>query len=454
MTLLTSDHALELCQALVASSPADETEVTLQSEEDRFVRYSPEGPSQNADRERHELSIRVRLHTEAGWKEARATLGTLGKAEGEAALKRAMILAEAAGPDPDRLPLGGPVDIAGSAPHRPTQDHSFREKAEWIDEAMLACEGADLEPAGLARTTVFSRTLVNSAGRVAEGALSRAHFSLTATPSDGSGDGGVAEQTHCDVGCIDPSEVIARAVDRGVRGRNPKPIEAREYTVVLEPLAVSSLMLFLGYAGFGAQELHEKRSPLVGRIGEQMFPKGLRLVDDAGCDLHPGWRFDGEGGPRSMVDLISDGAFGHPVTDARWARTLDLPDTGHSAPQPSSHGPSPENLVLAAGDKSVEQLIAGVEDGLLISQFHYTNLIEPRDMILTGMTRGGTFRIHKGAVGDAVCNLRFTQSLVEALTRVTGIGSRQEIVGALFDGEIVCPALRLDGFRFTSTTEL
>lgn len=454
MTLLSSDHALEVCQALVDASPADETEVTLQAEEDRFVRYSPEGPSQNGDRERYELSIRVRLHTEGGWKEARASLGTLGLDDGRAAIKRAMALAGAAAPDPKRLPLGGAVDIPGSAPHRPTQDHSFREKAEWIEAALTSCDQADLEPAGLARTTVFSRSLVNSAGRVAEGALSRAHFSLTATPSDGSGDGGVAEQTHCDVGCIDPSEVIARAVDRGTRGRNPQKIEAQEYTVVLEPLAVSSLMLFLGYAGLGAQELHEECSPLVGRIGERIFPEDLHLQDDAGSLLHPGWRFDGEGTPRSQVDLITAGAFGHPVTDARWARTLGLPDTGHSPAQPSSDGPAPENLVLAAGPDSVEQLIHGVDNGLLISQFHYTNLIEPRDMILTGMTRGGTFRIQAGAVGHSVCNLRFTQSLVEALTRVTGVGNRLEVVGALFDGEIVCPALRIDGFRFTSTTEL
>ena len=454
MTLLSSDHALEVCQALVKASPADETEVTLQSEEDRFVRFSPEGPSQNGDRERHSLSIRVRLQSDAGWKEARATVGTFGETETRAALGRAMALAGAAAPDPKRLPLEGAVEIPGSAPHRPTQDHSFREKAEWIERAMGSCAEADLAPAGLARTTVYSRTLVNSAGRVAEGALSRAHFSLTASPTDGTGDGGVAEQTHCDVGCIDADQVIARAVDRGRRGRNPRLLPAQEYTVVLEPLAVSSLMLFLGYAGFGAQELHERRSPLVGRIGERMFPEGLQLHDDAGSADHPGWRFDGEGTPRTRVALIQDGAFGQPVTDARWAKLLDLPNTGHSAPQPSSSGPAPENLVMGAGMESVEQLISGVDNGLLISQFHYTNLIEPRDMILTGMTRGGTFHIQGGQVGESVCNLRFTQSLVEALTRVSGIGNRPEIVGALFDGEIVCPALRIDGFRFTSATEL
>ena len=89
-----------------------------------------------------------------------------------------------------------------------------------------------------------------------------------------------------------------------------------------------------------------------------------------------------------------------------------------------------------------------------VTRFHYTNLIEPRDVTLTGMTRGGTFLIEGGRVTAPVCNLRFTQSLVEALQRVTGVGHRAEVAGALFQGEIVCPALRIEGFRFTSTTEL
>ena len=91
--------------------------------------------------------------------------------------------------------------------------------------------------------------------------------------------------------------------------------------------------------------------------------------------------------------------------------------------------------------------------GLLVSQFHYTNMIEPRDLTLTGMTRNGTFLIENGQVVGAVKNLRFTQPLIDALRQVSGVGNRVEVAGALFDGEVVCPALRIEGFRFTSTTD-
>jgi predicted Zn-dependent protease len=108
---------------------------------------------------------------------------------------------------------------------------------------------------------------------------------------------------------------------------------------------------------------------------------------------------------------------------------------------------------LAAGDQSIEELIAGVDRGLLITQLHYTNMIDPRDLLLTGMTRNGTFLIEDGKIVRAVKNLRFTESLVNAMASVSGVGNELEVAGALFDGEIVCPALRIENFRFTSSTD-
>ncbi len=69
------------------------------------------------------------------------------------------------------------------------------------------------------------------------------------------------------------------------------------------------------------------------------------------------------------------------------------------------------------------------------------------------MTRNGTFRIEKGEIGPAVKNLRFTESFVKAFGSITGIGSEREVAGALFEGEVICPALRIENFRFTSSTD-
>ncbi|MDA1263850.1 MAG: TldD/PmbA family protein [Planctomycetota bacterium] len=459
MALLQQDHALDLCRELVEKSPADQTEVTLECVEDRFVRYADEGPTQTADRERYDLAIRVRLNPSdakgpfAGWREARATCGTLDPEDAQAALERAMTLAEVTEPNPDLVPMGGPVAVAETAAERPTMDHTFREKAAWVDQARSACEENGLVPAGLTQTTAATRSVVNSQGRAVHGARTRAAFSLTASPANGEGGSGFAEVIHKNVERLDVTGAIGRAVDKAVRSRHTEPVDAGTYTVVLEPAAVASLLLFAGYHGFGAREVHEQSSFLCGRVGERIFPESLLVADHAANEVYPGFLFDGEGSPRARVVLLEDGALLGPVTDERWARKLGLPNTGHGRSQPSPHGPSTTNLYLAPGSQSIDQLVAGIDRGLLISQFHYTNMIEPKGLTLTGMTRNGTFLIENGRVGTAVKNLRFTQSLVGALQHVTGVGEELEVAGALFDGEVVCPALRIENFQFTSTTD-
>ena len=93
----------------------------------------------------------------------------------------------------------------------------------------------------------------------------------------------------------------------------------------------------------------------------------------------------------------------------------------------------------------------GDHDGTFREDYEFTDAGELDEC--NGMTRNGTYRIEGGEVAGPVQNMRFTQSLVEALARVTGVGAHSEVGGALFEGEAVVPALRIDGFRFTSTSD-
>jgi predicted Zn-dependent protease len=138
------------------------------------------------------------------------------------------------------------------------------------------------------------------------------------------------------------------------------------------------------------------------------------------------------------------------VTDASWAKQLGLANSGHAPQQPSTSGPSAGHLVVAEGDLCREELLQRLGNGLLVRQLHYVNVVEPRELVLTGMTRGGVFRVSDGAIGGAIGNLRFTQSLVEALGAIDGVGDRAVRVGSLMGGELVAPALLIRGFQFTS----
>ncbi len=95
----------------------------------------------------------------------------------------------------------------------------------------------------------------------------------------------------------------------------------------------------------------------------------------------------------------------------------------------------------------------GVERGLLITRFHYVNIVHPKKGILTGMTRDGTFLIEHGAVAGPVRNLRFTQSIPDAFSRISALSADTRLVGADYTGIVSrVPAVRIDGWNFTGVT--
>lgn len=459
MALLEQDHAFEIADAVLAASEADETEVSIGCVEERFVRFAHDGPTQSADREKYAVAVRARFAVEGGgYREARATTGGLDEASVLGALGRAQTLARITADDPDALPLQGPASgddaVPGTAPSRPTQDHSTREKAAWVAEALGQAEAANLEASGLAFTRVASRSLVNSAGRRVHGATSSASFEVTCVSpgqdAETVGGAAAARTSRSFVDQVDAAAVSAEAVEAATLGREPAEVKPGEIDVVLAPQAVAALLTFASYVGFGAREVSLGQSFMAGRIGEPLFGEQITIADDPGHGAHRGWLFDGEGTRTHRTPLVEAGRLLEPVTDARWAKRMGLRDSGHSRPQPSASGPVAGHLVLEGGDASTEDLLGAVGDGLYVRQLHYVNVVEPRDLVLTGMTRGGLFRIEGGRLAGPVRNLRFTESLVGALSRVIAVGADVERCGSLMGGEVVTPALALRGFRFTS----
>ena len=116
-------------------------------------------------------------------------------------------------------------------------------------------------------------------------------------------------------------------------------------------------------------------------------------------------------------------------------------------------GALPANLVLDAGSVASDDLIAGVERGLLVTDLWYTRVLDPRTIVVTGLTRNGVWLVEDGRIVRPVTNLRFTQSYVEALApgAVRAVGSDATLVaGATFDfGGYVVPSLHLASWNFT-----
>lgn len=97
-------------------------------------------------------------------------------------------------------------------------------------------------------------------------------------------------------------------------------------------------------------------------------------------------------------------------------------------------------------------MIASVERGVYVTRFHYVNVEEPMKLVLTGMTRDGTFMIENGRLTRPLKNLRFTQGVLEAFSHLGAIGSERVLVGPGEGGATLVPALLLEQWAFTGQT--
>ncbi|MGH2556326.1 MAG: metallopeptidase TldD-related protein, partial [Actinomycetota bacterium] len=86
-------------------------------------------------------------------------------------------------------------------------------------------------------------------------------------------------------------------------------------------------------------------------------------------------------------------------------------------------------------------------------KFHYSNVVHPIETTITGMTRDGTWLIEDGQVTHPVKNLRFTQSILEALSNVEMIGRDSVLASEFFFSASRVPALKISNFNFTSASD-
>ncbi|MDQ4025343.1 MAG: TldD/PmbA family protein, partial [Actinomycetota bacterium] len=264
---------------------------------------------------------------------------------------------------------------------------------------------------------------------------------------------GWGEASSYAVADLDWESVGRVAAEKAAAGHDAGDAAPGEYEVVLEPPAVAVLLDYLSYVGFGAKQVVDGESFLATCAGTEVAAPSITIADDAWHPRSVGIGFDFEGVPRRRVAVIEDGIAREPVTDLRTAPQVGSTPSGHNSGS-NEFGPYASNVVLEVGDQTYEDLVGGVSDGLLVTRFHYVNVLDRPSTLLTGMTRDGTFVIRDGTIAAPVRNLRFSQSVLEALASVTGIGRDLAAFAPDFSpfGSTVAPAIRVGRFRFSSGT--
>jgi PmbA protein len=365
------------------------------------------------------------------------------------AAEDAVAIARLTPADPDFPGLAPPAAGAAEMPFDDaTANASPMERASAV-AAVLGEFPEGMDGAGYVETVADEVLVCSTTGLRQFGRTTRAGVSVLAIAADSTG---YAERLERRFGDLDPRVLAERAVGKAERSRDPQPAEPGSYTVILEPAATSTIMQFLAYLGFGAKPFLEDRSFMSGKIGSKITADLITIVDDPIAPDSLGLPFDFEGTPAQRVTLIDHGVAAGVVWDRTTAMKGGKESTGHALPPPNPYGPMPLNLRMEPGAATIEDMVSSTERGLLVTRFHYSNVVNEKEAILTGMTRDGTFLIEDGKLARGVKNLRYTQNAIEALSNVEAVGDQTEISTELFFGGSRAPALKIRDFKFSSST--
>jgi predicted Zn-dependent protease len=339
------------------------------------------------------------------------------------------------------------------------------DRADRVRDFVAAAGGTSA--AGYCRTSSWTGAFANSAGQSVTGHTTEA--TLYGTTLLTGGVEGAARQTSVRVSDLDAPALGARAAAKARAGVDPVQLPPGRYEVVLEPPAVADLLLHLAMSGFNGKAHAERRSFVV--LGEAQLDASVTLVDDPFADGSPGFAYDHEGTPKRPLVLVDGGVSTAVAHDRRSAAQAGegAASTGHAIAGGAAFGPVPLNLGLLPGpgmpgttgttgtgaafvDPAAAPLVAGVDRGLLITDLHYTRVLDPRTLVVTGLTRYGVWLIENGEVTSPVANLRHTQSYPDALGpgAVADIGPAAPILPNTWGTSWWrAPALRLTSWNIT-----
>jgi predicted Zn-dependent protease len=430
---------------VLASSKADATEAIVTSDHRALTRFTHEFIHQNVDIENVSVRIRAIVDGRTGV----ASTNAIDDASIDAAVARAIEIAAFAPRDLELPQLG--TEASFTAPRgayvAATANASAEQRAQIAAAIFTQAVTNDCWCSGYVTTSTGGVTIATSTGAAASFDATECGANVKMTAGNSTG---FAERYSTDLSDLDGIALGARAAKKARASADPIGVEPGEWTVILEPAAFGELAMFLA-SHLSAQSYHEGSSFLSERLGETVMGPNVTIRDDYANALHPDAPFDWEGTPKQRVALIENGVAKSVVTDSTWSRKLKSPNTGHGLPAPNASGPYPLDLVIDPGSESIDALIKNTKRGLLVTRLWYTRIVDQRKTILTGMTRDGTFLIEDGEITHGVRNMRFNQSLVDALAWCSFSNEQQRTGG--YSYALVTPAVKFDRFTFASTTD-
>jgi predicted Zn-dependent protease len=434
-----------LLQKALSYSQAEQTEVVYVGTESALTRFANNFIHQNVAESNHELRVRAIVGKRMGV----ATTNRLDDESLQRVTEQALEIARLSPENPEfhSLPEPQPIVAAPGFSER-TAQYSAEERARSVGLIVQLAKERWLEAAGAFSTETSQVAVANSLGIFAYEPRTQSEcHAVVMADEQGSG---YTQRLAADAATINCETMAREAVEKAERSRNPIDFPIGEYAVVLDVYAAADMLQNLAFMGLSATAVQEERSFMNGQFGKQLASPLVTIYDDGHDVAGLPQAFDYEGMPKQRVVMFDHGVANAVVYDSFAAFREGKPDTGHALPAPNPWGPLPLHTMMASGDASLEELIRGVDRGIYVTRFHYTNTVHPVKTLFTGMTRDGTFLIEHGELSSPVKNFRFTQSILDALRDVQAIG--RERIQCSDYVPVVAPALRIGSFHFTGVT--
>jgi predicted Zn-dependent protease len=441
MSMYTEQQAKAILDKVVAFSKADECTATLSGGVNGNIRFALNNVSTSGIVSNAELAVQVAFGKRVG----AATINEFDDESLERVVRRAEELARLAPENDEFMPAIGKQTYRASQTYNPgIAGITPAYRAQVAADSINPCKSDKLIAAGFLSDTVGFFATANSNGNFAYQQSTGLDYTCTVRTEDGTGSGWVASNVG-DIKDFNASSEIRTAISKSKGSQGAKALEPGKYTVILEPAASAGLISFM-MNGFDARQADEGRSFLTkkgggNRLGEQVFDSRVSLHADPWDPAATVMPWDGSGLPREKISIIDKGKVDYLQYSRYWAKLKGKEAKG-------SFG----NLVMAGGTKSTMDLVKGTQKGILVTRTWYIRMVDPQTVLLTGLTRDGTFYIENGEIKYPIKNFRFNESPVIMLNNVEELGKPVRVGG---DGSMIMmiPPMKVRDFTFSSLSD-
>ena len=442
MTIYTEEQAKAILDKAIKASKADQCSATLNGGINGNIRYALNSVSTSGRVSDCDLAIEVAFGKRIGT----ATINSFDDASIEAVVRRAEELAKLAPENPEFVPA---IDRQAYKASGTWSDKTAAITPEYRASVAAACiepcRKDKLVAAGFFTDNASFSAIANSKGNFGYQKTTGVDFTCTVRTDDGHGSGWVARNLG-DVSKFDAKSDIQTAIRKAKGSADAKALEPGKYTVILEPAASAGLISFMMF-GFDARRSDEGRSFLSkkgggNKLGEKLFDDRVTMYADPWDEQAAVLPWDNDGLARERMPIVTNGKIDYLQYSRFWAQKQGKKAVGQ-----------PGNLIMVGGDKSTMDLVKGTRKGVLVTRTWYIRLVDPQTVLLTGLTRDGTFYIEDGEIKYPIKNFRFNESPAIMLNNIEEIGKPVRVADDESPFVMMIPPLKVRDFTFTSLSD-